>query len=626
MTDPATFGKYTLIERLASGSIADIYRATTRTATGEDLPVVIKKIHDELAADADFLAGFVDEARVASMLEHPNIVKVFEWGRNGNTLFIAMEYIEGTNLATLMQAVVEQGVRFQPTIGIYIVSQALAGLAYAHEIKDAYGNSLGLVHRNVSPPNIVISSAGQVKLVDFGLARVSSRLIDTRPDVFKGEYGYLAPEVLGRKDLDGRADLFSLGVTLYEVLSGTKIRALAAETQIEAIARTINQAPPSSIHADIPVELDRLLASAMSENPSARPATAGIMRTELDAFLDRWDRKIDADALSSFLVDALSGRMGQKKENVSFAFGEATSQWMARGENMEELVRIPVTGDFVQDSQAPASAPAAAPTPAPAPSAAPQPDDLLSGVPFAQQPPSDASQVTEPVSAPPKGKFAGGETVWAIKEGGLGKGRQLKNLVIVLLGVALLAAVTVLVVWQLASKEDKVKKKVVKPPPAEEEKFAGALSVTTQPDGAIVLVDGDPVERQGDPPRIMGLRAGDHSIKLVVPGYEPWQGDVSLQAEKPFVLEQKLKQRHGKLVIDSQPRKAWVFIDGKRIGRTPRTIANLPLGKAHKIVLFRKRYSKLQWEIGPSDWPDYPASELKVTKKLTKPARRRRRR
>ncbi|HUU00427.1 MAG TPA: protein kinase [Myxococcota bacterium] len=601
MTDSVPFGKYTLLERLASGAVADIYRATTRTATGEDLPVVIKKIHDELAADADFLAGFVDEARVASMLEHPNIVKVFEWGRNGNNLFIAMEYIEGTNLATLMQAVVEQAVRFPPTIGIYIVSQALAGLAYAHQIKDAFGNSLGLVHRNMSPPNIVISSAGQVKLVDFGLARVSSRLIDTRPDVFRGEYGYLAPEVLGRRELDGRADLFSLGVTLYEVLSGKKIRAQAAETQIEAISRTIRQTPPSLIHADIPVELDKLLVSAMSESPSERPASAVVMRTELDAFLDRWDRKIDADALSSFLVDALSGRMGQKKENVSFAFGEATSQWMARGENLEELVKI-------------------------SPAGVPRPDDLFSAAPLSQPPPSDASQVTEPVFAPPVGKFSKGETVMAIKEGGLGKGRQFKNLVIVLLGVALLVGVAVLVVWQLIGKEGRVKKRVVKSSPAEVEKFAGALTVTTQPDGAVVLVDGDLVERQGDPPRIMGLRAGDHSLKLVVAGYEPWQGDITLLADKPYLVEKKLKQRRGKLVIDSQPGKAWVYLDGKRIGRTPRTITNLPLGKAHKIVLFKKHYSKQHWEIGPADWPEHPANELTVTKKLTRPVRRRRRR
>ena len=313
MSNSTAFGKYTLLERLASGSLADIFRATTRTAAGEDLPVVIKKIHDQLATNADFLAGFVDEARVASMLEHPNIVKVFEWGRNGEALFIAMEYIEGTNLATLMQAVAEQGTRFPPTVGIYIVSQALAGLAYAHGVKDAYGNPLGLVHRNVSPPNIVISSSGQVKLVDFGLARVSSKLIDTRPDVFRDEYGYLAPEVLRHQAVDGRADLYSLGVVLYEVLSGRKITAQAAETQIEAIARSIAQTPPSSVHADIPVELDQLLARAMAENPAARPASAAAMRTELDAFLDRWDRKVDTDSLSSFLVEALSGRIGQKK-------------------------------------------------------------------------------------------------------------------------------------------------------------------------------------------------------------------------------------------------------------------------------------------------------------------------
>jgi eukaryotic-like serine/threonine-protein kinase len=638
MSDPVPFGKYTLIERLASGAMADIHRAITRTADGTDLPVVIKKIRSEVSTDPEFLARFVDEARIASMLVHPNIVKVFEWGREDDSLFIAMEYIEGTNLAALMQAVAEQGLRFPPTMGVFIVREALKGLHYAHALKDPYGNPMGLVHQDASPPNIVISSDGKVKLVDFGLAKVASRVAGTRPGIYEGKYGYMAPEVIRRQSVDARADLFSLGVALYEVLTGIKLEGTGVESQIHVIIRAAHDRPPSSIHSDIPVELDQLLVRVMAENPEYRPSSAEELMHGLTTFLNRWDRKIDAEAVSAFLLEVLSGRAGMKKEKVGFAFGEATSAWMARGENIEELVRVPMVAESPPGPEPARPDSLLAESPG-APPAQSSPDSLLDSVPIpaaAPDPgmtpqPAPEPELREDIEdsgfAPPKGRFAGGQTVMAIKEGGLGAGRQFKNLLIVLGVAVVLVAIVVLVVKNLGHKDDAAKPDPVKTEPVvDPENYAGAVQVRTEPEGAIVLVDGSPVEPQGQPPRIMGLRSGTHRVKLIVPGYLPWEGDVVLEVDKPHVIEKKLEARKGNLTIATQPSKALVFVNGKRIGKAPRTLKDVSAAKTYKVVLKQKRHKTLRFEIGPGDWPEDPSADLTVAKKMERASKKRRRR
>jgi serine/threonine-protein kinase len=551
--------------------------------------VVIKLIRPEAAEDARFLNAFVDEARIASLMDHPNLAKMYEWGKHEGTPFIAMEYIEGTSLASIMQSLVEQGQRFPPTIGIYIVSEVLKGLVYAHGLKDAYGNPLKLVHRAVNPPNIALSAVGEVKLVDFGLAKVASEVQDTIPGIFGGQFTYMAPEQVLHKGVDSRADLYSCAVVLYELLSGNKLKATSEGSQAQAVLQAARARPPSSVHPDIPVELDELILRCMSDSPDQRPASTEGMLTELSVFLSRWDRKVDAEVVAGFLVDTLTGRLGEKKDRASFAFGEATSEWMARGDRL-----IPV-GDRL-----------------------PPPSGHL---PAAQPEPS------EPDFKPPKGKFKGGETVMAIQEGGLGKGRQLKTFLLVgtVLVVAILAIV--LVVSSLGGEEEDASRKVDQPAtgqPAASEGFAGAVQVKTTPDGALVFVDGDPVKPEGQPPRIMGLRAGTHRIKLLLPGYVPWEGDVVLETGKPHSIEQTLPVRRGKLVLSSSPSRAIVYLNGKRVGRTPKTL-DLPANRTHKLVLKHRR-RQARFQIETTDWPEDPDAELKIEKTLKKKSRRRRRR
>jgi hypothetical protein len=610
---PVPFGKYTLHERLASTPVADIYRAVTRKADGGELPVVIKRLRPEASQDPNFLTSFVDEARVASMLEHPNIAKTYEWGRHEDSLFIAMEYIQGTNLASLMQSVAEQNLRFPPTIGLHVLCEVLTGLAYAHGLKDPYGNPLGLVHRDVSPPNVVLSSSGGVKLVDFGLAKLATRLQSTLPGAFKGKFTYMSPEQIRRGDIDVRADLYSCGVMLYELLTGIKLQSKGEESDIRSVLDAARSRPPSSVHPDIPAELDQLVARAMEEKPGGRPATAVDMLGELGQFMGRWDRKVDAASFSAYLVETLSGRAGQEQEQqekkkAGFAFGEATSQWMAQGDNMEELVKI---------------------HPAPGVDEAPLPPEQASPAPQVQAQPSTPEALMEAeFKPPPKRRFSAGQTVMAILEGGLGKRRQLKTLLILLGGAALTVLVVVFIISSLG-KEDEVKKETaLEAPPAPVEAFAGAVQFKTEPDGALIFVDGDLVKPEGRPPRVMGLRSGTHRIKLVHPGYLPWEEDLTLEADKPRVVEQKLEERMGNVVMTSRPPKAKIYLDGEMVGQTPKTLESLSAAKSHKVVLKARgrRWEPMRFSIEPPDWPEEIEEDLKIEKTLKKRSRRRKRR
>lgn len=587
------FGRYQLTERLAAGTVADLYRATTMTAGGQSMVVVIKRIREDLSHDPNFAGAFIDEARIAAALDHPNIAKVYEWSRQDEVLFIALEYIEGTNLASLMQSCSEQGLRFPATLAIHVVAELLAGLGYAHTRTDAYGHLLQIVHRGVSPQNVLLSSEGQVKLVDFGMARASSRVHGTRPGIFGGQITYLAPEVAARRPVDARTDVYSCGVMLYELLTGQKLHA-AATNDARIVAQTMQARPPSGVHADIPADLDTVVLRAAALDPDARFASAGLMRQELQAFLARWDRRLDPEALSAFLVEALSGRSAGKREG-GFAFGEATSHWFAQG---EELVRTdPDLGELLGDLPDPA--------------------------------PGDRPDAGEPLMVPPKGSFSAGSTVMAVEQSGLGRSRQVKAFGIVAGGLLVAGVLVALVLGSLSGKPE-APRPAVEPLESKNEGFSGPVQVKTVPDGVLVFVDGDPVESLGNPPRILNLRAGKRRFKLIAPGYLPWEGDVELEQGLPRTIEQVLEVHTGTLVVRSRPPRAMAFFDGKRVGQTPVRIPNVSAAKAHKLVLQAKRHVPFKLEIRPGDWPEDPQAEFVLEHELVpiakkKPPKRRRR-
>ncbi|MBC8073638.1 MAG: serine/threonine protein kinase, partial [Deltaproteobacteria bacterium] len=231
---PQIFGRYVLTTMVGEGGMAEVYLASVRVAEGLTKRVVIKKIRKDFADQREFMRMFVDEAKIALSLNHANIVQVFDFGQVHGTLYLAMELVEGIDLMRLFHAVRNADDAFPPVITAYIGHQVAAGLAYAHRKHDDYGQPLGIVHRDVSPHNVMVSFEGQVKILDFGIARtreqVLARLEDAagaKPgergsveETIKGKVAYMSPEQALGRQVDLRSDVYSLGVVLYELCTG----------------------------------------------------------------------------------------------------------------------------------------------------------------------------------------------------------------------------------------------------------------------------------------------------------------------------------------------------------------------------------------------------------------------
>jgi len=222
-TEPRTFGRYQLFDRVGVGGMAEIYLARARTELGGARLVVVKQILPGLSGNEKFAEMLISEAKLAARLNHANVVQVFDLGRHEGVLFIAMEYIEGFDLNELLRRCARSSVPLPIDFALLIVMEALRGLSYAHRLTDDSGTPLGIVHRDVSPSNVLISFEGEVKLCDFGIARANDMADLLSEDVIKGKASYMSPEQARGDALDARADLFALGIILWELLSGRKL-------------------------------------------------------------------------------------------------------------------------------------------------------------------------------------------------------------------------------------------------------------------------------------------------------------------------------------------------------------------------------------------------------------------
>ncbi|HVO31471.1 MAG TPA: serine/threonine-protein kinase, partial [bacterium] len=219
----ATFGRYTLIRRVGLGGMAEIWKAKVLGPAGFEKTVAVKKILPELTDDSEFLEMFVDEAKLVADLVHPNIVQVHDFGQVGpRDYFIAMEYVSGANLGSLLKRLKDRGARVPRETAIFIILESARGLGYAHAKRDSAGRSLGIVHRDVSPSNILVSFGGEVKVADFGIAKARSARQTTAEGFVRGKVSYMSPEQAAGGDLDQRSDIFSLGLVFVEMLTGKR--------------------------------------------------------------------------------------------------------------------------------------------------------------------------------------------------------------------------------------------------------------------------------------------------------------------------------------------------------------------------------------------------------------------
>jgi serine/threonine protein kinase/predicted ATPase len=297
------YGKYQLVRRVGTGGMAEVFLARTTVAQGLAKQLVLKKIHPAFARSRQFVSMFVDEAKIALGLNHPNVVQVFDFGQVGDTFFLAMEYVEGMDLLRLTQHAAEAKQPMPFGLCAYVVQQACKGLDYAHRKTDDFGDPLGIVHRDVSQQNVLVSWDGAVKIVDFGIAR--ARDVHEETGVIKGKFAYMSPEQARGEPVDRRSDVFSLGVVLFELvcrrpLYQGKGREILDKVRAGAIPR------PRYIDAEIPRELEEVIVKALAFHRDDRFQTARDMQNALGRFQfqlasDRGDM-IDSAALAQFIA------------------------------------------------------------------------------------------------------------------------------------------------------------------------------------------------------------------------------------------------------------------------------------------------------------------------------------
>jgi serine/threonine protein kinase len=270
-----TFGRYTLLDRLGEGGMAEVYTAATFGAEGFRRTFVVKRLRAELAREPSVVAQFIDEANLASTLVHSNIIPVFDFGKVGDEYFMAQEYILGRDLGRLTTRVVErQGTALAPAVVLYAAAETLKALEYAHTKLGDSGRPLGIVHRDVSPSNILVSARGEVKLFDFGIVKAEGRVTKTQHGVVKGNVSFMSPEQARGTETDARADLFSLGLVMFYCLTGDVL--YHGNTTYELLVKAATGPGPEELAriAALPAPCAEIVGRALQIDPAARYASA----------------------------------------------------------------------------------------------------------------------------------------------------------------------------------------------------------------------------------------------------------------------------------------------------------------------------------------------------------------
>src|SRR4051812_18965687 len=279
--------RYRITDKIDAGGMAEVYRGIAESAVGGlKKSVAIKRILPNLTKNKKFVSMFLDEARVSMHLQHANIVGVFDIGMADTAYFIVMEYVEGANLKTIIESLRRQGQRMSVAHTLYILMEVCKGLQYAHDVTDPEnGRELGIVHRDISPPNILVSKRGEVKLVDFGLAKATSQLETTDPGVVKGKFSYLSPEAASGKDVDRRADLFAVGILMYELLTGKRLFFGETDYQTVELVRQAKVPPIAAQNPDVTPELEQVVRKALARDVNQRFQSAGDLQDALAQYL-----------------------------------------------------------------------------------------------------------------------------------------------------------------------------------------------------------------------------------------------------------------------------------------------------------------------------------------------------
>ena len=579
------FGPYHIVGRLALGGMAEILLAREESEGAGSRYLVVKRILPEYEKDQAFVEMFLDEARVMMRLRHPNVTHVYKFGKEDGNHFIAMEWVNGASLGKLIRRARKTGGVPVP-VACKIVGNVAEALDHAHAALGEDDRPLGLVHRDVTPDNIMISYDGAVKLLDFGIAKAEARAHKTQAGVVKGKFAYMAPEQCRAKDLDHRVDIFALGVCLYESLTGRPL--YRRETEFETMEAIVRGPVPKLADRleNPPPELEAIIAKCLAKKREDRFQSAGELQEELSRFVAKKAEVVTARRIKELMqklfreeqrrgpmVDTTpfgsSFHFGSDVAAMSFSTGdgdalpdmpvpdmpglEATATPAYEGAQLDAahpgrpLGHGPGAGLVIPDPVSPAGAHPLQRDQRPAPTAPPNQGRPYSAVGTHSHPPQKKSAST---------------------------------LVSVAIGLGVLAAAGVGLYFALPHLLPPEETTVEAGPAAE---LTGTLIVNSEPEGAEVFVDGE--SRGPTPATVVDLPTGSHVVRLELEGYQPSEGTQEIRADQTRSITQVMEPvavdegpvATGRLTLTSTP-PATVFHEGEELGRTPLRNIVLPAG------------------------------------------------
>jgi len=331
--------KYRVVQKIDSGGMAEVFRAEAEGIEGFKKEVAIKRVLPHLAENKKFIDMFLDEARLSLRMNHGNVVQVFDIGVADNTYFIVMEFVNGTNLKTVLNYYRQRGMLLNIEHSVYIIMKVLDGLNYAHNLNNSKGESLNIVHRDVSPPNILLSKEGAVKIVDFGLAKATSQLEHTDPGVVKGKFSYLSPEAAWGEEVDHRADIFSAGIILFELLTGKRLFWGETDLQTVELVRRANIPSIRRLNPHVAQDLEDVVRRSLARDRDNRYQTAYEFGDDLANILFSRGLKVTTFDVAKLVKDMIQEDESRRRRAEPSMIDRLIQEEMLRFTSIDEASR-----------------------------------------------------------------------------------------------------------------------------------------------------------------------------------------------------------------------------------------------------------------------------------------------
>ena len=310
--------------------MAELFRAKLTGAQGFEKLIAVKKILPNLSREANLITAFIDEAKLAALLHHENIIQIYDFGSMDDQYFIAMEYLFGKDLRAITRTARKKDLELGMENIVYIVSRICAGLDYSHHLRDLQGKPLNIIHRDINPQNILITYEGQVKIIDFGIAKAASHNTQTKENLIKGKLAYMSPEQANGQKIDHRSDIFSTGIILYELLAARRM--FTGETMhVLSLVRGAQYDPPEEVIPDLPPKLNSILSRALAKDPDERYQSAGEMLADIEEFMFELALRPNARSFAGYIKELFEEEYAEEELALW-----AKTQIYAAGEQVPE--------------------------------------------------------------------------------------------------------------------------------------------------------------------------------------------------------------------------------------------------------------------------------------------------